>query len=242
MIRLNRLVARATGCSRREADAWIVDGRVSVDGALVDRPGSKFPEQSNIEVDQASNTQSLQSTVLYHKPLGIVSGQPSLKSRYPPAISCLTRTNFAHGRCPSIPPSLLSGFAPAGRLDVNSTGLLVLTQSGQVAREIIGPKSTMEKEYLVRIQGTPKDPLWTSQWLEGVADGEDLLRAASVDHLDEHLLRVVLTAGRNHHIRRLCRATGFETVALKRVRIGNVVLANLPLGKWRYLRPDETFV
>jgi 23S rRNA pseudouridine2604 synthase len=133
--------------------------------------------------------------------------------------------------------------APAGRLDIDSTGLLVLTQDGRIARHLIGDDSQVEKEYLVRveplIQGRTPLPdalkrLQLGLSLDGVA-----LKPAKVSWQNEEQLRFVLREGRKRQIRRMCELVGFKVTALKRVRIGSVVLGGLPLGQWRYLRGDE---
>jgi 23S rRNA pseudouridine2604 synthase len=142
------------------------------------------------------------------------------------------------------PLGALRGLAPAGRLDIDSTGLLVLTQDGRVARTLIGDDSRIEKEYLVRVQRTQPGPLPA----EGLAklqhglvlDGKPL-KPAKVSWANEDQLRFVLREGKKRQIRRMCELVGLDVTGLKRVRIGSVVLGKLPLGQWRYLRPDERF-
>jgi 23S rRNA pseudouridine2604 synthase len=148
-------------------------------------------------------------------------------------------------------PRQLRGWSAAGRLDINSTGLLVLTQAGRIVQEVIGG-AKVEKEYLVRVH-PPLTSMSSSttptiatldkvhQLLEGIECTGELLEAESVDVVNENQLRFVLTAGRKHHIRRMCKAVQLQVQALKRVRIGKVVLGDLPVGCWRYLRDHEPF-
>jgi 23S rRNA pseudouridine2604 synthase len=144
----------------------------------------------------------------------------------------------------------MPGWAAAGRLDVNSSGLLVLTQSGRVAKQLIGDNKDdkhLEKEYLVRVQPTSRfDRSQSSdqvlqRLLEGVYDYGELLECLHVARINADQLQFLLTSGKHHHIRRMCAAVDLRVSALKRVRIGNVVLGDLPLGSWRYLTPQESF-
>jgi 23S rRNA pseudouridine2604 synthase len=141
-------------------------------------------------------------------------------------------------------PGHLRGLAPAGRLDIDSTGLLVLTQDGRVAKRLIGDQTRVEKEYLVRVEPLGDVPL-TAMDLTRLQHGLELdgvpLRPARVSWQNEAQLRFVLREGRKRQIRRMCELVGLKVVGLKRVRIGSVVLGKLPPGQWRYLREDEQF-
>jgi len=118
--------------------------------------------------------------------------------------------------------------------------LLVLTQDGRVARRLIGEHSTIEKEYLVRVEGR-----LTANGLallnHGLSLDDKKLKPAHVEWLNDDQLRFVLIEGRKRQIRRMCELVGLRAVGLKRVRIGQVKLGDLPLGQWRFLRADETF-
>lgn len=228
-------------CSRREAEKWIVSGWVRVDGQVVDQLGVRVSPQARIEVDPAAREhQSTQVTILLHKPVGYVSGQA--EDGYEPAVVLIRPENHWSGDTSSIRfnPAQLQGLAPAGRLDIDSTGLLVLTQDGRVARQLIGQDSEIEKEYLVRVEGRlSPEGLQRLQYgltLDGVK-----LRRAQVSWQNEDQLRFVLREGRKRQIRRMCEIVGLKVTGLKRVRSGNVMLGGLPAGKWRYLRADEKF-
>jgi 23S rRNA pseudouridine2604 synthase len=228
-------------CSRREAERWITNGWVTVDGQVVDQLGTRVSPDARIEIDPAAREhQSGQVTVLLHKPVGFVSGQA--EDGYEPAIVLIRPENrWAADPSPiQFQPGHLHGLAPAGRLDIDSTGLLVLTQDGRVAKQLIGEDSSVEKEYLVRVEGDlSADGLKRLQYgltLDGVK-----LKPAQVSWQNEHQLRFVLRQGRKRQIRRMCELVGLLVTGLKRVRSGNVPLGGLPLGKWRYLRPDEKF-
>jgi 23S rRNA pseudouridine2604 synthase len=141
-------------------------------------------------------------------------------------------------------PGHLRGLAPAGRLDIDSTGLLVLTQDGRIARHLIGEDSRVEKEYLVRVEplaeGSVREDAIAllNHGLE--LDGQPL-KPAKVSWQNEEQLRFVLREGKKRQIRRMCELVGYKVLALKRVRIGSVVLGQLPPGQWRYLGVHERF-
>ena len=228
-------------CSRREAEAWIVNGWVKVDGQVVDTLGTRVSPQARIEVDPAARRhQASQVTILLHKPVGYVSGQP--EDGYEPAIMLVRPENRWAGDDSQIEfrDEHLRGLAPAGRLDIDSTGLLVFTQDGRVAKQLIGQDSSVEKEYLVRVEGVLPDEglqrLRHGLVLDGVR-----LRPAQVSWQNADQLRFVLREGRKRQIRRMCEQVGLVVTGLKRVRSGRIRLGGLPPGQWRYLRPDETF-
>jgi 23S rRNA pseudouridine2604 synthase len=240
--RLSKRMAALGLASRREADEWIEAGLVKVDGQVAVL-GLRVGPDVRIEIDpRARREQRQRMTVLLHKPIGYVSGQA--EDGYQPAAVLVRREHrWSEDRLPA-PTSALRGLAPAGRLDIDSTGLLVLTQDGRIARLLIGEDSRAEKEYLVRVRRTQPGPLPAEGldklrhglWLDGKA-----LKPAKVSWANEDQLRFVLREGRKRQIRRMCEQVGLEVIGLKRVRIGSVVLGKLPLGQWRYLRPDESF-
>ena len=228
-------------CSRREADSYIERGWVLVDGVAVTELGTRIYRTQRITLAKAAQSrQDAAVTILLNKPIGYVSSQA--EKNYRPAVTLITaRSRFQRDRLPlRFTPAHLRGIAPAGRLDIDSTGLLVLTQDGRIARQLIGEDSGMEKEYLVRVQGRLADKdlarLNFGLSLDGVA-----LKRAEVGWQNRDQLRFVLREGKKRQIRRMCELVGLTVTGLKRVRIGNVPLADLPLGEWRYLRPDERF-
>ncbi len=236
-------------CSRREADAWIASGWVRVDGAVAEM-GMQVAPSARIEIDpKARGQQREQVTILLHKPVGYVSGQAE-DGHEPAVVLVQGRNRWREDRAPHrFSPAQLKGLAPAGRLDIDSTGLLVLTQDGRVARQLIGEDSGMEKEYLVRVaygdvianvqQALP--PAQLARLRHGLSLDGQPLKPARVDWQNPEQLRFVLTEGKKRQIRRMCEQVGLKVVGLKRVRIGRVMLGNLPLGQWRYLAPHERF-
>jgi len=239
--RLSKRMAELGLCSRREADEWIVNGWVKVDGEVIDTLGTRISPEAKIEVSKAAEKhQSEIVTILLHKPVGYVSGQA--EDNYEPAI-VLVHPDNQWEEDPVQKPfqrGFLKGLAPAGRLDIDSTGLLVLTQDGRVAKHLIGENSTVEKEYLVRVEGTLSDEGLKRLNFGLALDGVNL-KPAKVSWQNEDQLRFVLREGKKRQIRRMCELVGLHVVGLKRVRIGSVSLGKLPMGKWRYLRPGERF-
>ncbi|MEW6206580.1 MAG: pseudouridine synthase [Pseudomonadota bacterium] len=238
--RLSKIMAAKGLCSRREADYLIENGWVRVNGKVVDELGAKVLPTVTIDLDaRAKNVLGKQVTILYHKPIGVVSGQP--EGRYKAAMECLSLENQAD-RKTSTPfqPAMLKGLAPAGRLDIDSTGLLVLTQDGRIAKQLIDANSTVEKEYLVRVEGE-----LTDRGLEmlryGLSLDGEALKPARVSWQNEDQLRFILNEGKKRQIRRMCEIVGLKVVGLKRVRIGRVMLGDLPVGQWRLLTPEERF-
>ena len=251
--RLNKRMAELRMCSRREGDAWIERGWVTVNGVVAEM-GMLVKATDVIEVsEQAKGEQLQQVTILLHKPMGFVSGQA--EDGHQPAVTLInprthwqndtsrTRFNF----------SQLQGLAPAGRLDIDSVGLLVLTQDGRVARQLIGEDSEMEKEYLVRVvYDSPNGEIATDVQAAYPAERMALLRhglsldgeplkPAQVEWQNPEQLRFVLTQGKKRQIRRMCEQVGLKVVGLKRIRMGRVVLGTLPVGQWRYLGATEQF-
>ncbi len=239
-VRISKLMAERGLCSRREADGYIERGWVFVDGERVTELGTRADPAASITLSpQAREQQQERVTILLHKPVGYVSGQP--EPGYEPAVVLVGRdSQWREAGGPAFSPAHLKGLAPAGRLDIDSTGLLILTQDGRIARQLIGDDSEVEKEYLVRVSGELiEDGLrLLNHGLE--LDGR-ALRPAHVEWQNEDQLRFILKEGRKRQIRRMCELVGLHVTGLKRVRIGRIRLGDLPVGKWRYLRDDERF-
>ncbi|AWY55016.1 pseudouridine synthase [Burkholderia gladioli] len=250
MVRLSKRMSELGLCSRREADEWIEKGWVLVDGERIDTLGTKVRPEQNIEIDQrAQAAQAAQVTILLHKPVGYVSGQA--EDGYEPAVTLITRENHWSGDHSALrfSPQHLRTLAPAGRLDIDSTGLLVLTQDGRIAKQLIGEQSDIDKEYLVRVRFGERladiDQHFPAESLAKLRHGLELdgapLKPAMVSWQNGEQLRFVLREGKKRQIRRMCELVGLEVIGLKRVRMGHVMLGALPQGEWRYLSPDENF-
>jgi 23S rRNA pseudouridine2604 synthase len=233
--RVNRWLAQNGVCSRREAEALIASGLVSIDGQRVDDVGRKIePGQTLVLADAAEKALDVQMSVLVHKPRGVVSSQP--EPGQTPAVRLLTKANV-WGHSPVIPgPD--SKLAPLGRLDMDSRGLLLMSEDGVLAKALIGPDSKLDKEYWVFVLGeiTEAKLALLRHGLE--LDGRKL-RPAEVEVIAEGRLRFVLHEGRNRQIRRMCELVELKVVDLFRVRVGPLTLGDMPENRWRPLSADE---
>lgn len=230
--RVNRWLAQSGVCSRREADDLIARGLVSIDGAVVTEAGRKIaPGEVLTLADAADANLAAAVTVLLHKPEGVVSANPE-----PGQVEAteLLLPSAVSGEAPALPERL----SPVGRLDRDSRGLLLLSSDGVVAKAVIGPESTLDKEYRVRVVGEI-----TPARLERLRFGLSLdgrrLKRAEVELIGRQRLRFVLREGRNRQIRRMCELVGLEVTDLLRTRVGPLRLGELPEGRWRVLSPEE---
>ncbi|OZB71115.1 MULTISPECIES: pseudouridine synthase [unclassified Thiomonas] len=257
-VRLSKRMSELGLASRREADDWIERGWVLLDGApavLGTKVAGNLPASRIVIRKAAQHRQAAQVTILLHKPVGYVSAQA--EHGYTPAVALIKAENrWAECEAPQpFSPAHLRHLAVAGRLDIDSTGLLVLTQDGRIARQLIGEDSAVEKEYLVRVSLTdaparngaeedvqaafPESRLALLR--HGLKLDDQPLRPAQVEWINPQQLRFVLREGKKRQIRRMCELVGLRVTGLKRVRIGGLRLGALPLGQWRYLREDEGF-
>jgi len=230
--RVNKWLGQSGVCSRREAEALIEKGLVSIDGEIVRDTGRKIlPGQTLVLSDHDAPAPL---SVVLHKPMGIVSAQP--EPGQTPAVRLLTRAALV-GDSPSI-PDRDTRLAPLGRLDMDSRGLLLLSDDGVLAKAIIGPQSDLEKEYLVRVTGKI-----TLEKLARLGHGLSMdgrqLKPAKVSVVEGQQLRFILKEGRNRQIRRMCELVGMHVMDLVRIRIGTLRLDDLEEGRWRVLSDQE---
>jgi 23S rRNA pseudouridine2604 synthase len=227
--RINKWLAQSGVCSRREAEAFIADGLVAIDGETVSDPGRKITRGQTLTLrDAAGAALGAQLTVIVHKPAGVVSAHPEPGQLL--TLENLWRTKVEAPAGKSLPP--------LGRLDRDSRGLLMLSEDGVLAKAVIGPESTLDKEYLVRVDGRIDGRMLMRLRHGLVLDGR-ALRRAEVEEIGPQRLRFVLTEGRNRQIRRMCEAVGLTVVDLLRIRIGPIELGDLPEGCWRPITPGE---
>lgn len=237
LVRLSKLMSERGLCSRREADVYIEAGLVLVNDEVVSVLGTKVPMTARISLKkQALAKQNNKVTVLLNKPIGYVSTQP--EDGYVAAVELIKPENYFGDV--NFHPSVLRKLNVAGRLDIDSKGLLVLTQDGTIVKQIIGPDSNLEKEYIVGVEGSV-----TRQVLQTLCFGLSLegkaLKRARVEMIEPGLLRFILREGKKRQIRRMCELVNLRVLKLKRVRVGRVSLGNLPEGKWRFLDSAESF-
>ncbi len=239
--RLSRRICEMSLCSRREADEWIENGWVRVDGVMVTTLGTRVHPGARIEIKDAASAHQTESvTILFNKPLDVAcgplegDGENALLSIHPE-----NRWREDESRY-HFKATHLRGLALAGQLDPDATGMLVFTQEGSVARRIGSNDTRLEKEYMVRVAGelTADGMKLLNQ---GLALDEVKLKRAQVSWQSEQQLRFVLHESRKRQIQRMCELVGLRVTAVKRIRIGSVSLGKLPVGQWRYLRENERF-
>ena len=233
--RVNKWLAQSGVCSRREAEALIGKGLVFIDGQRVDDAGRKIENgQTLVLNDSAQAILDTMLSVVFHKPIGIVSSLP--QDDQIEAASLLTaQAQWDQG---GAVPGPANNLAPLGRLDRDSRGLLVLSEDGVLAKALIGPESNIDKEYMVLLTGviTPRKLDLLRNGLE--LDGRKL-RPAKVRQIHDQKLNIILKEGRNRQIRRMAEAVDLRVVDLMRVRVGPLQIGDLPEGHWRHLTPEE---
>lgn len=230
--RVNKWLAQSGVCSRREAEAHIADGLVFIDGERIDDPGRKIAFGQTLEL-KALESNRTPFTAIVHKPVGVVSAHP--EPGQAEAAALLVATNLIG---PGAPPARGTSMPPLGRLDRESRGLLILSEDGVLAKAVIGPDSTLDKEYRVRVAGEITEAK-LALLRHGLSLDGRRLRPAKVALIGRQRLRFILTEGRNRQIRRMCERVGLEVTDLLRVRIGPLALGELPEGKWRLLSAEE---
>jgi 23S rRNA pseudouridine2604 synthase len=241
--RISKLLAERGLCSRREAEGFIRKGWVLLEGKPVTQLGAKaLPTQDIRLAESAKRAQRKAVTLLLNKPVGFVSEPPEPGRPYRDARTLLTPSNQVRGPGePRLAVEHLEGLAPAGRLDIEAQGLMVFTQDGRVARQLVGEGSRIEREYLVRV-GREADDRSLGVLRGGNALDGRFVKPIRVERINREQIRLVLPGGSGHRaVQRLCALAGLRPRGLKRVRIGGVRLGGLPPGKWRSLRPWERF-
>ena len=227
-VSLERALSKLGVASRKEAGEWIRAGRVAVGGEICRDPGrAVVPERAAISVDGSPVAAAAWRTIAFHKPTGCVTTRRDPEGR--PTVFDLLGTAG-------------SGLVAVGRLDLETTGLLLLTSDTRLADWLTDPANGIERVYRATVQGIP-DPALLRRMEEGIEDHGERLAASRATVVSrsagESLLELVLTQGRNREVRRLCAAIGHEVVALERLSFGEISLASLERGAWRAIERSE---
>ncbi|MBM3327992.1 MAG: rRNA pseudouridine synthase [Calditrichaeota bacterium] len=224
-MRLSRFLALAGAASRRSAEDLICAGRVRVGGKVVLDPATGVEETSDITLDGAPlEIARARTYIIYHKPAGVIT---TLAKSREPGLSL-----------PEALPDLPERLFPVGRLDRETTGLLILTDDGDLAFRLIHPRHEVEKEYLVRLN-RPLGSRDFERIRKGIIIDERKVEVSALLPAPGGRCRVVIHEGRKHIVRRLFRELKLTVVELKRTRIGPVALGRLGVGRWRKLTPGE---
>ncbi len=229
--RLQKVMAHAGIASRRASEALILAGRVKVNGQVVTELGTKVdPKRDKIVVDDTVISKKTESLVYIalNKPSGVLSAASDDRGRK-------TVLDLV-----DVPERIY----PVGRLDLNSEGLILLTNDGSLAERMMHPRYHVEKEYQVLVKGKPSLPT-LEKWrkgqveLEGEATAPATVQILNVEKDNNVWLRVVITEGRKRQIREIAKILGHPVLRLERVRMGTLKLGQLRVGKWRHLNPGE---
>lgn len=223
-VRLNKYLAESGLCSRREADRYIEEGKVLVNGEKA-APGMKVNDLDKITVNNKPLAHREKKVVLaYYKPVGVICTE---KDRHAPVtirdvLDYPVRVTYA------------------GRLDKDSEGLLLMTNDGELINGLMRAANFHEKEYIVRVN-RPIDRDFLKRMSDGVMlkDLNEKTRPCTVKEEGKFVFRITLTQGLNRQIRRMCRTLGYDTVSIKRVRVANILLGNLVSGSYRRIVGDE---
>lgn len=222
-IRLNKHLVDIGACSRREADRLMEAGRILVNGERATL-GMKVEGTEEITVDGKLVVPITKKVyIAYHKPVGIIcTSDPKADDNIIDAIGYPERLFHI------------------GRLDVASSGLILLTNDGDIVNRILRAETKHEKEYLVRVNKRLRDSALEHMQNGMFIEGDDRKTLpAGIEQVDEDTFLITIIEGRNRQIRKMCEAEGYEVLQLRRERVMHITLENLPVGHWRHLTPEE---
>jgi len=220
-VRLNKYISETGVCSRREADKWISQGRVTLNGAPATL-GHKVAPGDEVRVDG--------------NPIGAKKQAIYIALNKPVGITCTTEAHVEDNIVRFVGHS--ERIFPVGRLDKESEGLILLTNDGDIVNEILRSENEHEKEYIVSVN-RPITDLSLQMLASGVKIMGVTTKPCRIERVDAETFRMVLTQGLNRQIRRMCSALGYRVRRLKRVRIINIHIGALRTGEWRYLSESE---
>src|SRR5690625_988802 len=227
--RLQKVISQSGITSRRKAEQLIVDGKVKVNNRMVTELGTKVSHKDKIEVNGIEIEKEQLKYFLLYKPRGIISSVKDDKNR-----KVVT----------DLMPSVQERVFPIGRLDYNTSGILLLTNDGEFANLLMHPRYGVEKVYQIRINGIPtKEDL--NKLLKGVKDNNEILKVIKYEIVSRDKkrnrteLELTLREGKNRHIRRMMDKLGFPVKKLKRIKYGHLTLKDLKVGEYRPLNPKE---
>lgn len=228
-LRLQKFMANCGVASRRKSEEIIVAGRVSVNGVLVRELGLKVDERKDIvSVDgKIIKSEENKLYILLNKPIGYIT---------------TVSDQFGRKTVIDLVREVSERVYPVGRLDYDTSGLLLLTNDGDLAYKITHPKYEITKKYIARVSGVPKESdlqrFRDGLQIEDYITSKAKIKIITVDN-GEALLEVVIHEGRNRQVRKMCSKIGHPVIELKRVEVGKIKLGNVREGRWRYLTEEE---
>lgn len=227
LVRINKYLANSGFCSRRAADKLIMESRVTIDGEIAAMGSQVSPGQTVLVDEQNIAPKPDQVYIALNKPVGITC---TVDEKTPGNIA-----DFMDYK---------ERIFPVGRLDKDSSGLILLTNDGDIVNKILRAEHDHEKEYIVEVNCTI-----TSSFIEKMGAGVEITNMRTkmrertkkciVTQLNSHCFKIILTQGLNRQIRRMCTELGYRVTALRRVRIMNIELGELEVGHWRYVTQEE---
>lgn len=236
-VRLSKRLAEQLGCSRREAELYIEGGWVSVDGQIIEAPYFKVDDQQIELLPGAVAAEVPPVTLLLHKP----AGQPTATD---PASTQVQLAKASHWSGDD------ARFSPRDRhlarqtallaLEPDASGLVVFSQQREMIRKLADPRDRLEQEYIVEVAGEPEEG-GLALLAKGIGHRGRVLPKAKASWQNETRLRIVLKAPQAGDLRQLCEAIGVQMLSCKRIRIGRLSMAKLPIGEWRFLGEHERF-
>ncbi|HEX9173009.1 MAG TPA: rRNA pseudouridine synthase [Telluria sp.] len=239
-IRLAKRVAEMIPCSRAEAERYIAGGWISVDGEVVEEPATRVTDEQEVTIHpDATADEPAAVTILLHKPAGYNSG---VGGQGQPALDCLSEETLVpadHGAQRFLKRHL-TRLTLTNPLETMASGLVIYTQDFRVARKLVDEGARVEQEYVVEVSGQIRDG-GLALLNHGLTFSGKPIAPMKVSWQNETRLRFALKGVRPGQIEHMCRAVGLTVVAMKRIRIGRISMASLPVGQWRYLHEYERF-
>lgn len=227
-MRLQKFLAESGVASRRKAEEMIRNGRVKVNGVIVAEMGVKVSQSDAVEVDgKRVEPETRKVYIMLHKPVGFVT---------------TVTDQFERKTVLDLVRDIRERVYPAGRLDYDTSGLLILTNDGDFAYRLTHPKHEVEKVYIAELRGMP-DEEDMAKFRHGLKIEDYITAPADITIIKKNketsIARILIHEGRNRQVRKMCEAIGHPVISLKRTAIGRVKLGELPSGQWRYLTDEE---
>jgi len=227
-MRLQKYIAECGVASRRKSEELIKQGRVKVNGIPVSEMGVKVSDEDVVEVDgRRISLEQKKVYIMLNKPVGYISS---------------VRDQFSRNTVVDLIKGVKERIYPVGRLDYDTSGLLLLTNDGDFAFRLTHPKHEMKKTYIAEMEGVP-DSNDIESFQNGLRIEDYVTSPAELTVLEKRksssIVKVVIHEGKNRQVRKMCDAIGHPVISLKRIAIGDLYLKNLPEGQWRYLKEEE---
>ncbi|PWF48363.1 rRNA pseudouridine synthase [Massilia glaciei] len=239
-IRLAKRVAEMIPCSRAEADKYIAGGWISVDGVVVEEAGARVADEQDVVIHpDATLIELVPVTILLHKPAGFSAG---VDTDAAPALECLTQETLLladHGKQRFLKRHL-SNLTLTSPLETKASGLVIYTQDFRVARKLVDEGQRVEQEYIVEVGGAIREG-GLAALNHGLTFNGKEIAPMKVSWQNETRLRFALKGVKPGQITHMCRMVGLSVVSIKRIRVGRISMAGLPVGQWRYLHEYERF-